>query len=102
MGRRKAKERRRSEGYFLLYSDYFADVPLHGEKTFRRRYRMGRKIFLRIVNSLREHDNYFVCKKDYTSTVGFSTLQKCTTAMRMLAYGAPGDQREDYAHMVES
>ena len=32
MGRRKGKERGRSEGYCLLYSDYFADVPLHGEK----------------------------------------------------------------------
>src|SRR4051812_38866384 len=63
MGCRKAKEKRRSEGYCLLYSDYFADVPLHGEKVFRRRYRMGRKLFLRIVNSLREYDNYFVCER---------------------------------------
>ena len=76
----------------MLYADYFADVPLHGEKVFWRRYRMGRKLFLRIVNSLREYDNYFVCKKDCTSTVGFSSLQKCTTTMRMLAYETPGDE----------
>src|SRR4051812_6994293 len=87
MGCRKAKERRRLEGYCLLYTDYFADVPLHDEKVFRRRHRMGRKLFLRIVNSLREYNNYFVCNKDYTGIVGFSSLQKCTTAMRILAYG---------------
>ena len=74
MGRRKRKERHRSEGYCLLYADYFADAPLHDEKVFRRRYRMSRKLFLRIVNSIREFDSYFVCKKDSTGTVEFSSL----------------------------
>ena len=41
----------------MIYSDYFADAPLHGNKTFRHRYRMSRKLFLRIVNSIREFDN---------------------------------------------
>ena len=53
----KAKNRHRLEGYCMLYSDYFADAPLHGNKTFRRRHRMSRKLFLRIVNSIREFDN---------------------------------------------
>ena len=75
----------------MLYADYFADSPLHGKKVFRRRYRMNRKLFLRIVNSVREFDSYFVCKKDCTGTVGFSSLQKCSQAMRMLAYGAPAE-----------
>ena len=56
-GRLKAKNRHRLEGYFMLYSDYFADAPLHGDKMFRRRYRMSRKLFLRIVNSIREFDS---------------------------------------------
>jgi hypothetical protein len=90
------------EGYCMLYSDYFADAPLHGEKVFRRRYRMGQKLFLGIVNAIQEFDSYFICKKDYTGTVGFSSLQKCTTAMRMLAYGAPDDIQEDYGGMAES
>ena len=33
-GRVKAKNRHRLEGYCMLYSDYFADAPLHGEKNF--------------------------------------------------------------------
>jgi hypothetical protein len=32
----------------------------------------------------------------------FSALQKCTVAMRMLAYGAPGDSTDDYLRMAES
>jgi hypothetical protein len=33
---------------------------------------------------------------------GFSALQKCTVAMRMLAYGAPSDSTDDYLRMAES
>ena len=100
--RLKAKNRHRLEGYCMLYSDYFADAPLHGDKTFRRRYRMSRKLFLRIVNSIREFDSYFKCKKDCTGKLGFTSIQKCTTAMRMLAYGAPGDSLDNYGCMAES
>src|SRR5215216_3196934 len=81
-GRLKAKQRHRLEGYCLLYSDYFADAPLHDEKVFRRRYRMSRKLFFRIVSSIREFDSYFKCKKDCTGTLRFTSLQKCTKAMR--------------------
>ena len=68
-GRVKAKNRHRLQGYCMLYSDYFADAPLHGERTFRRRYRMSRKLFLGIVNSIREFDNYFKCKMDCTGPI---------------------------------
>ena len=101
-GRVKAKNRHRLEGYCMLYADYFADAPLHGDRTFRRRYRMSKKLFLRIVNSIREFDNYFKCKMDCTGKLGFTLIQKCTTAMRMLAYGAPGDSHDDYGRMAES
>jgi hypothetical protein len=33
---------------------------------------------------------------------GFFALQKCMVAMRMLAYGAPGDSTDDYLWMAES
>ena len=60
-GRLKAKNRHRLEGYCMLYADYFADAPLHGDKVFRHRYRMSRQLFLGIMNSIRELDNYFKC-----------------------------------------
>jgi hypothetical protein len=40
-GRRKCKPRQRMEGYCILYADYFADNPLHGEAVFRRHFRMS-------------------------------------------------------------
>jgi hypothetical protein len=51
-GRRKCKQRQRMEGYFILYADYFTDSPLHGEAIFRGRFRMSRKLFLKIVYAL--------------------------------------------------
>ena len=101
-GRMKAKNRHRLEGYCMLYFDYFADAPLHGDKVFRRRYWMSRKLFLGIVNSIQEFDSYFKCKKDCIDKLGFTSIQKCTTAMRMLAYEAPGDSLDDYGRMAES
>ena len=86
----------------MLYSDYFADAPLHGDKVFRRRYWMSRKLCLRIVNYIREFDSYFKCKKDCTSKIRFTSIQKCTITMRMLAYGASGDSLDDYGRMAES
>jgi hypothetical protein len=79
------------EGYCILYIDYFADDPLHDEVVFWRHFRMSRKLFLDIVYVVRRFDNYFICKKDCTGMVGFFSLQKCTPALRILAYGAPGD-----------
>jgi hypothetical protein len=101
-GRRKCKPMQRMEGYCILYADYFADNSLHGEAIFRRRFRMSRKLFLKIVYALRDYDSYFRCKLDCTGMAGFSALQKCTVAMRILAYGAPGDYTDDYLRMTES
>jgi hypothetical protein len=52
-GRRKSKPRQRLEGYCILYADYFADDPLHGEVVFRRHFWMSRKLFLDIVDAQR-------------------------------------------------
>jgi hypothetical protein len=41
------------DGYCILYTDYFAHDPLHGEVVFRRRFRMSRKLFVDIVYVVR-------------------------------------------------
>ncbi|XP_071683761.1 uncharacterized protein [Lolium perenne] len=69
-GSRKCKPRQWMEGYCMLYADYFADNPLHGEAIFRHHFRMSRKLFLRIVYALREYDSYFRCKLDCTKDDG--------------------------------
>jgi hypothetical protein len=90
------------EGYRILYIDYFTDDPLHDEVVFWPHFRMSRKLFLDIVYVVRRFDNYFICKKDCTGMVGFFSLQKCSAALRILAYGAPGDSQDDYIRMAES
>jgi hypothetical protein len=95
-GRRKSKPRQRMEGY-----NYFADDPLHSVVVFWHRFRMSQKLSLDIVYAVRRFDNYFICKKDCTGMVGFSSLQKCTAALRMLAYGAPGNSKDDYKRMAK-
>jgi hypothetical protein len=100
-GCRKSKSRRRLEGYCILYTD-FVDDPLHGEVVFRYHFRMNRKPFLDIVYAIQRFNNYFICKKDCTGMVSFSSLQNCTVVLRILAYGAPGDAHDDYISMAES
>jgi hypothetical protein len=56
-GRRKSKPRQRLEGYCILYADYFADDPLHGEVVFWRRFQMSRKLFLDIFYAVRRFDD---------------------------------------------
>jgi hypothetical protein len=101
-GRRKSKLWQRMKVYCILYADYFIDDPLHGEMVFWRRFRMSRKLFLDIVYAVRRFKKYFICRKDCTGMVGFSLLQKCTAALRMLAYKALCDSKDGYTRIAES
>jgi hypothetical protein len=81
----------------VLFCFLALDTPV-----FRPRFRMSRPLFRRIVEALQVYDPYFKCKNDCIDMVGFSSLQKCMVAMRLLAYGAPGDTTDDYLRMAES
>jgi hypothetical protein len=63
---------------------------------------MGKEMFVEILHGVREFDPYFKLKHGAVGTDGFLLIQKCTAAMRMLAYGAPADSKDDYLHMSES
>jgi hypothetical protein len=78
MARIKSKPRQRLEGYSMLYANYFADDPMHVKVIFCSQFRMNRKLFWDIVMDIWEYDTYFVCKKDYVGTVGFSLIQNYT------------------------
>jgi hypothetical protein len=51
---------------------------------------------------VREYDTYFVCKKNCVVTVGFSSIKKFTVVLRILAYGAHVNTRDDYMRMTRS
>ena len=63
---------------------------------------MRRHVFLRIVEALSTVDPYFQQRYDALGKKGLSSLQKCTAAMRMLAYGVSTDAIDDYVHIGES
>jgi hypothetical protein len=83
-------------------SDCFAGDATHTPKDFRRRFRMNKDFFMKIVSGVREYDTYFICKKDCTGLWGVSSVQKCTTSMCCLAYEAPLDAVNNYMPMAES
>jgi hypothetical protein len=63
---------------------------------------MSRELILIILNSVRDYDDYFEAKYDCTGNIGFTSYQKCSAAVRQLAYGVPGDLIDDYMRMSES
>ena len=63
---------------------------------------MSRHVFNRIRKGVVGYDDYFECKEDAVGKIGFSSYQKCTPAIRMLAYGVPGDLIDEYVRMSES
>jgi len=69
---------------------------------FRRRFRMGRTLFFRILDAIQSHDNYFVQRRDGCGKLGLSGFQKVTAVFRMLAYGVSADSTDEYVKIGES
>ena len=91
------------EAYHLnLYQDYFAENPTYGLVKFHRRYRMRRELFLRIIEAVTNFDPWFKQRLDVARRLGLSMLHKCTTTIRMLAYGLSADACDEYCRLGES
>ena len=59
-------------------------------------------MFVRIMNVVEEHNDYFVQKRNAAGTLGLSCLQKVVAAFRMTAYGVAADATDDYVRIGES
>ena len=57
---------------------------------------MRRHLFLRIVEALDNHSEYFQVRYDVAEKRELSPLTKYTAAMRMLAYGVATDCIDEY------
>ena len=84
-------DRNREAGNALLVKDYFSNNPTYTNAQFRRRFRMRRHVFRRIVDGLEQWSEFFQQRRDALNKNEFSPLQKCTVAMRMLGYGSSAD-----------
>lgn len=97
--KRRRIERNREEGYRQLYNDYFAPQSTYPDNVFRRRFRMRKHIFLRVLESVKVYNPYFHQLPDATGRLGISDLQKCTAAIRLLAYGEGADRVDEYLRL---
>ncbi|KAJ9567291.1 hypothetical protein OSB04_003257 [Centaurea solstitialis] len=100
--RRTPKSRNRIVAHEKLVNDYFSDNPVYDDNDFERRFRMKRRLFLKIVEDLEREYEFFRWTHDARGVKGFSPLQKCTSAIRQLAYGTAADATDEYLQMSET
>ncbi|XP_022024270.1 uncharacterized protein LOC110924583 [Helianthus annuus] len=84
-------ERDRLGAHEHLMHDYFCENPLYDDAQFRRWFRMSRHLFLRICNDLAAEFSFFTQRESASRKIGFSGIQKCTVAIRQLAYDTASD-----------
>ncbi|XP_023643663.1 uncharacterized protein LOC111831976 [Capsella rubella] len=99
---RRYIERQREQGHIRLWSDYFSDDAIYPPELFRRRFRMNKSLFMRIVDRLSTEFPFFQQRRDATGRFGLSALQKATAAIRMMAYGCAADAVDEYLRLGES
>uniref|UniRef100_A0A0D3BI88 Uncharacterized protein n=1 Tax=Brassica oleracea var. oleracea TaxID=109376 RepID=A0A0D3BI88_BRAOL len=95
-------ERNREAGHDRLWNDYFSEDSTFSSHLFIRRFRMNKELFLRIVHGLSECIPFFQQRRDATGRFGHSPLQKCTAAIRLLAYGSAADTVDEYLRLAET
>ncbi|KAM2487372.1 hypothetical protein ACFX1W_039313 [Malus domestica] len=92
-------DRKREKRGKNLLEDYFIPNNIFPDHVFRRRFRMQRHLFNKIMSDICNHDSYFVQKEDAFHVLGLIPEQKITASLRMLAYGASADQVDEIARM---
>ncbi|XP_021986845.1 uncharacterized protein LOC110883386 [Helianthus annuus] len=95
-------ERDRRAANDRLMKDYFDEAPTYpNPEVFRRRFRMSKRLFLRIVEDFENNFDYFKQKADVKGTLEFTGIQKCTSSLRVFAYGNTTDINDEYLKMAE-
>jgi hypothetical protein len=59
-------------------------------------------LVLTILRGVRDYDPYIGCRSDATGKFGFTSYQKCSSTIRMLAYGVAGNLFDEYLRMSET
>jgi hypothetical protein len=92
---RQVVPRNISSGNLRIVADYFADPPVYNARFFRRRFRMSKDLFLRIVDGVEAHDDYFRQRPNAAGLHGATALQKMFGSFRMLSYDVPADSNDN-------
>ncbi|XP_020181336.1 uncharacterized protein [Aegilops tauschii subsp. strangulata] len=100
---RRVINRDRVSGAKLLHKDNFAPkLAFLDDQWFRRRFHMRKSLFLRIVEGVEAHDDYFKLRRDCCGQLSFSAKLKCTAALMMLALVTAADAVGEMVRMGES
>lgn len=103
--RRVETFREEEEADIPLDKDYFIEedktYPDDAEHTLRN-FKMNRTLFNRIQAGVVKYDNYFEQKYDAARRLGFSSMQKISAAIRLLAFGLPVNLAGENLKMGES
>ncbi|XP_076913450.1 uncharacterized protein LOC143572081 [Bidens hawaiensis] len=97
--RRERLNRDRAAAHEALRNDYFNTPCVYTASEFKTRFRMSCELFLRILHDIEREVPWFTQRVDARGRVGFSTLQKCTAAIRYMAYGTASDMFDEYLKM---
>nr|GEY71975.1 hypothetical protein [Tanacetum cinerariifolium] len=92
-------ERDRYGAHDRLVMAYFSEHPQYDEATFRERFRMSRRLFTKIVREVTDASHFFQQRDDCTGQRGISSLMKCTSVIRQMAYGSVPDSLNEYLQM---
>uniref|UniRef100_A0A0D3E3B8 Uncharacterized protein n=1 Tax=Brassica oleracea var. oleracea TaxID=109376 RepID=A0A0D3E3B8_BRAOL len=79
-----------------------AEEVVNNKLLAQRRFQMNKSLFLRIVHRLSTEVPYFQPTEDATGRSSLSPLQKCTAAIRQLAYGGGADTVDEYVRLAET
>ncbi|XP_073133842.1 uncharacterized protein [Henckelia pumila] len=100
--RRMFIQRNREVRNERLLNDYFSTNPVYSDQIFRRRFRMQRELFLRIVNALENHSSNFQQRDDDARRKRLVMTKKCTAMIRQLSHEVLVDHLDEYLRMGES
>ncbi|XP_038695446.1 uncharacterized protein LOC119992725 [Tripterygium wilfordii] len=90
------------KAYNELVEKYFVVDCIYPLRMFRQRFRMRRKLFHRIQADIEVVEPYFQLKYDCTGRADFSSIQKITVALRILAYENPIDREDEALSIAET
>jgi Plant transposon protein len=101
-GKSQNLERHRVMYSHLLFNDFWGPAPVYNAMYFKKLFKLPIGLFDEIVNRIVEHDDYFVQKRDATQKLGFSTVQKVCSSVRLLTSGVSPNEQDDKYRMAPS
>ncbi|KAE8958517.1 hypothetical protein PR002_g30841 [Phytophthora rubi] len=102
-GKRANKDRDFQARYKRFVQQYFAPNSVYDELDFRRRNRMSKPLFSRVLDGVLEADpQYFEQRPDATKRMGIHPMLKVTSALRVLAYAMSADALDENLEMSDT